>query len=209
MRSARLLFAVIFIASATASGAASAEGLFRSLLDAFSMNGGRPIYPEDVPRSRMVPPQFARQTVRYNTAEQAGTIIIDPRWHYLYYVLGSGQAIRYGVGVGREGFGWQGVVRVGDKQEWPIWHPPKEMIARERQRGHILPVSMKGGVNNPLGARALYLYGPHGDLGFRIHGTREPWTIGLNVSSGCIRLINEDVIDLYSRARMGAKVIVL
>jgi lipoprotein-anchoring transpeptidase ErfK/SrfK len=147
--------------------------------------------------------------VRYNSGEQPGTIIIDTGAHYLYYVTGGGQAIRYGVGVGRTGFGWKGTVRVGGKSEWPSWHPPKEMIAREAKRGHKLPVVMAGGKGNPLGARAIYLHGKGGDTGYRIHGTSEPWTIGLNVSSGCIRLVNDDVIDLYNRARVGAKVIVM
>ena len=160
-------------------------------------------------RYRQVPGQFRRTIVGYNTSERPGTIIIDPRWHFLYYVLGNGQAIRYGIGVGRTGFGWHGTVRVGRKAQWPGWTPPREMIVREAKRGHKLPRYMKGGPGNPLGARALYLYGKGGDTGYRIHGTSEPWTIGLNVSSGCIRLVNDDVIDLYNRARVGAKVIVL
>jgi lipoprotein-anchoring transpeptidase ErfK/SrfK len=167
------------------------------------------LYPEDVPRSRVVPWEFHRQTVNYTSNEKPGTIIIDPRAHFLYFVLGNGQAIRYGVGVGRTGFGWHGTVHVGAKQEWPGWTPPKEMIVREAKRGHKLPAFMPGGVGNPLGARAMYLHNGTGDTGFRIHGTSEPWTIGLNVSSGCIRLINDDVSDLYSRVSIGAKVIVL
>jgi lipoprotein-anchoring transpeptidase ErfK/SrfK len=147
--------------------------------------------------------------VRYRTDEKPGTIVIDTRAHFLYYILGDDRAVRYGVGVGRTGFGWSGTVRVGDKQEWPAWRPPAEMIAREARRGHKLPVFMAGGEGNPLGARALYLYNGSGDTGYRIHGTSEPWTIGLNVSSGCIRLVNDDVIDLYRRATVGTKVIVL
>ena len=204
------MVAATIVATAMAmSGAAHAEGFFSSFFNSFSFGGGQALYPEDVPRGRTVPPEFKRQVVYYRTGEQPGTIVIDPRFHFLYYVLPAGQAIRYGVGVGREGFGWHGTVRVGDKQVWPTWHPPKEMIAREATRGHHLPVQMAGGANNPLGARALYLYGPHGDLGFRIHGTREPWTIGLNVSSGCIRLVNDDVIDLFNRAHVGTKVVVM
>jgi lipoprotein-anchoring transpeptidase ErfK/SrfK len=167
------------------------------------------LYPEDVPRGRVVPPQFKRTEVTYRTSEPAGTIIIDTRQHFLYYVLGNDRALRYGVGVGRQGFGWSGEVKVASKQEWPAWHPPKEMIARELKRGHRLPARMEGGEGNPLGARALYLHDTKGDTGYRIHGTREPWTIGLNVSSGCIRLVNDDVIDLYNRTKIGAKVIVL
>ena len=171
--------------------------------------GGGPLYPDEVSPYRIVPWQFHRQTVAYATAERPGTIVIDTRGHFLYFVLGQNQAIRYGVGVGRTGFGWKGTVHVGDKQEWPGWTPPPPMIARERARGNVLPAYMPGGVDNPLGARALYLYGGDGDTGYRIHGTSEPWTIGLDVSSGCIRLNNDDVVDLYQRAPLGAKVIVM
>lgn len=155
------------------------------------------------------PWQFRRQTVHFRTNERPGTVIIDTRSKFLFYILDGNRAIRYGVGVGREGFGWRGVVRVARKAEWPSWTPPKEMIARERRRGRIIPTHMKGGINNPLGARAMYLYSGGRDTLFRIHGTTEPWTIGTNVSSGCIRLVNADVIDLYKRVRIGAKVIVL
>jgi lipoprotein-anchoring transpeptidase ErfK/SrfK len=118
--------------------------------------------------------------------------------------------MRYGVGVGRQGFGWKGAVTVARKAEWPAWHPPKDMIARERARGHILPARMEGGPNNPLGARALYLHDSRGrDTLYRIHGTSEPWTIGLNVSSGCIRLVNDDIVDLHRRVGIGARVIVI
>jgi lipoprotein-anchoring transpeptidase ErfK/SrfK len=170
---------------------------------------GRVLYPDQVSPYRTVPPQFRRQTVTYRTAEAPGTIIVDTRQHFLYLVTGNDQAIRYGVGVGRQGFGWKGTVRVGDKNEWPDWRPPAAMIAREKARGHILPAFMPGGPNNPLGARALYLHNGNGDTGYRIHGTSEPWTIGLNVSSGCIRLNNDDVVDLYQRVPMGTKVIVM
>jgi len=155
------------------------------------------------------PWQFRRQTVSFRTNERPGTIIIDTRSKFLFYVLDRDRAVRYGVGVGREGFGWRGTVHVGRKTEWPGWTPPKEMIARERRRGRIIPAYMPGGINNPLGARALYLFDGGRDTLFRIHGTNEPWTIGRNVSSGCIRLVNADVIDLYNRVRIGVKVIVL
>jgi lipoprotein-anchoring transpeptidase ErfK/SrfK len=170
---------------------------------------GQVLWPDEVSPSRFVPWEFRRQMVSYRTAERPGTIVVDTRAHYLYLVLGNGQAIRYGVGVGRTGFGWKGTVHVGNKKEWPGWTPPPQMIAREAARGHRLPPYMPGGPDNPLGARALYLYGANGDTGFRIHGTSEPWTIGLNVSSGCIRLNNDDVVDLYQRVPMGAKVVVL
>jgi lipoprotein-anchoring transpeptidase ErfK/SrfK len=167
------------------------------------------LYPEQVSRQRIVPAQYRRQMVRYSTREKPGTIVIDTRNKFLYLVMGDGRAMRYGVGVGREGFGWHGTVHVGRKAEWPTWTPPAQMRERERRRGRNLPVSMPGGESNPLGARALYLYDGGRDTLFRIHGTNEPWSIGLNVSSGCIRLVNADVIDLYSRARVGAKVVVL
>lgn len=173
-----------------------------------SSNGGS-YYPEQVSKNRIAPLKYRRQTVTYKTSEKPGTIVIDSRNHFLYFILGDNRAVRYGVGVGRSGFGWNGTVTVGRKAEWPTWTPPPEMIERERQRGRILPAQMEGGVRNPLGARALYLYKGGHDTIYRIHGTSEPWTIGLNVSSGCIRLLNKDVVDLYNRTKVGAKVVVL
>jgi lipoprotein-anchoring transpeptidase ErfK/SrfK len=145
--------------------------------------------------------RFKRQIVDYRTAESAGTVIIDTPHTYLYYVLGNGKAIRYGIGVGREGFTWSGTQTVTKKAEWPDWTPPTEMIERQP----YLPRFMAGGPTNPLGARAMYL----GGTVYRIHGTNAPSTIGTRVSSGCIRLVNDDVIDLYSRVNVGTKVIVL
>jgi lipoprotein-anchoring transpeptidase ErfK/SrfK len=147
-----------------------------------------------------MPARLRRQVVNYATREAPGTIIIDTPNTYLYYVLGAGQAIRYGIGVGREGFTWSGTQSIARKAEWPDWTPPREMIARQP----YLPRYMAGGPGNPLGARAMYL----GDTVYRIHGTNAPETIGTHVSSGCIRLTNQDVIDLYSRVTIGAKVIV-
>jgi lipoprotein-anchoring transpeptidase ErfK/SrfK len=143
---------------------------------------------------------FVRQVVSYSTSESAGTIVVDSRAHFLYYVLGNGQAVRYGIGVARDGFEWSGTHRVTRKAEWPSWTPPAEM----RQRQPHLPAYMEGGPGNPMGARALYL----GSTLYRIHGTVEPWTIGQNVSSGCIRMTNEDVIDLYARVQVSTKVVV-
>ena len=120
-------------------------------------------------------------------------------------MIGGGKAIRYGVGVGREGFSWKGQATVGRKQEWPDWHPPKEMRLRQPE----LPEKMPGGPENPLGARALYLFEGNRDTLYRIHGTAEPWSIGTNVSSGCIRMLNEEVIDLYLRTPIGTRVVVL
>lgn len=146
-------------------------------------------------------PRFQRQIVSYQTREAPGTVIIDTPNTYLYYVLGNGQAVRYGIGVGRDGFTWAGVKQIAKKSEWPDWYPPAEMIARQP----YLPRMTMGGPGNPLGARALYL----GTSQYRIHGTNDPTTIGKTVSSGCIRLTNENVIDLYNRVQVGAKVIVL
>jgi lipoprotein-anchoring transpeptidase ErfK/SrfK len=148
-----------------------------------------------------MPARLKRQIVSYPTREAPGTIIIDTPNTYLYYVLGGGQAIRYGIGVGRDGFTWSGVQTITKKAEWPDWTPPAEMIARQP----YLPRHMAGGPGNPLGARAMYL----GGTVYRIHGTNAPHTIGTHVSSGCLRLTNEDVSDLYSRVNIGTKVIVL
>jgi lipoprotein-anchoring transpeptidase ErfK/SrfK len=154
------------------------------------------------------PPDFRRTVVAYAGAEPPGTVVIDTKAKVLYLIEDGGRARRYGVGVGREGFGWTGTVTVGDKQTWPRWFPPKEMIARERARGRDLPAMMEGGPDNPLGARALYLYDGPKDTLYRIHGTIEPWTIGTNVSSGCIRMANDDVMDLYDRIPLGTRVTV-
>jgi lipoprotein-anchoring transpeptidase ErfK/SrfK len=148
-----------------------------------------------------LPDRLRKQIVSFDRSEPAGTIVIDTGNTYLYYVLGNGRAIRYGVGVGREGFTWSGVQSISRKAEWPDWHPPAEMIARQP----YLPRFVAGGPGNPLGARAMYL----GSSEYRIHGTNDPTTIGKFVSSGCIRLTNEDVTDLFNRVNIGAKVVVL
>lgn len=155
-----------------------------------------------------VPEEFRRQVVTFRTAEKPGTVIIDGDRHFLYLVLPDFQAVRYGIGVGRDGFGWAGIVRVGRKVEWPTWTPPPEMIARD-PRSAQWANGMPGGPDNPLGARAMYLFEGNQDTIYRIHGTVEPWSIGLNISSGCIRLNNDDVTDLYERVAVDAKVIVL
>jgi lipoprotein-anchoring transpeptidase ErfK/SrfK len=161
-----------------------------------------------------IDPAFLRQAVTYPSNEAPGTIVIDPQRHFLYLVQGGGRAIRYGVGVGRQGFGWSGVATIHDKQEWPDWYPPKEMIARQPELMKVMSqlqsgIGMPGGPRNPLGARAMYLWQGNKDTLFRIHGTVEPWTIGKSVSSGCIRMINQDVLDLYQRTPVGTKVVVL
>ncbi|HEX7923125.1 MAG TPA: L,D-transpeptidase [Bradyrhizobium sp.] len=156
---------------------------------------------QDEDRSVELPARLRRQVVAYPTREAPGTVIIDTPHTYLYLVLGNGQAMRYGIGVGRDGFTWSGTQTITKKAEWPDWTPPPEMIARQP----YLPRHMAGGPGNPLGARAMYL----GGTVYRIHGTNAPETIGTHVSSGCLRLTNEDVTDLYSRVSVGTKVIVL
>jgi lipoprotein-anchoring transpeptidase ErfK/SrfK len=148
-----------------------------------------------------IPARLHRQQVNYATTEAPGTIVVDTPNTYLYFVLGGGKAIRYGIGVGRDGFTWSGAKTIERKSEWPDWLPPAEML----QRQPYLPRFMAGGPGNPLGARAMYLSGTV----YRIHGTNKPSSIGQHVSSGCIRMLNEDVIDLYSRTRVGTRVVVL
>ena len=148
-----------------------------------------------------VHPVFLRQVVPYSTSERSGTLVVDTGAHFLYFVLGDGRALRYGIGVAKTGFEWRGTHRVTRKAEWPSWTPPAEMLQRRPE----LPRFMAGGPNNPMGARALYL----GSTLYRIHGTTEPWSIGQNVSSGCIRMTNADVIDLYGRVKLNSKVVVL
>jgi len=146
-------------------------------------------------------PKYEKQVVEYDGKESAGTVVVDTPNKFLYLVQGNGKAMRYGIGVGRPGFTWSGVKTISAKKEWPDWTPPSEMIARRPD----LPRHMEGGPQNPLGARAMYL----GSTLYRIHGSNEPWTIGTNVSSGCIRMRNEDVIDLYGRVNVGTRVIVI
>ena len=168
---------------------------------------GFPQYaPQTAPQTDAVPsdqlaPEFRHQIVGYQTAEPAGVIVIDTAHKFLYLTMGGGKAMRYGIGVGRQGFTWSGVQTISRKAEWPDWIPPKEMVARQP----YLPRWVSGGPGNPLGARAMYL----GNTDYRIHGTNDPTTIGKNVSSGCIRLENSEVQDLYSRVAIGTKVIVL
>ncbi len=173
-----------------------------------------PVHAIDLSR---IKPEFLRREVRegeIGSREPPGTIVVDPAKHFLYLVLHDGKAMRYGVGVGRSGFAWSGDATINSKQAWPDWYPPKEMFERQPQlrramRKMRLGLGMPGGAGNPLGARALYLWQDNRDTLFRIHGTIEPWTIGSNVSSGCIRMINQDVIDLYERVEPGARVAVL
>ena len=152
-----------------------------------------------------IEPQYLPQMVDYDTTEKPGTIVIDTNNRFLYLVMDGGRARRYCVGVGNPGFEWAGVHKITRKTEWPDWTPPSEMISREAAKGHYLPARMDGGPENPLGARAMYL----GSTLYRIHGTNAPWSIGSAVSSGCIRLRNEDVVDLYDRVNVGTRVIVM
>ena len=192
---ARTILSAVAIAAATVSfnaGAANAESRTGSVYNNVKYNFGSNTWKMD---SKFLPAE-----VSYSTSEKPGTIIISTRKKYLYVVQEGGKAKRFGIGVGRRGFRWSGEEKVSRKAEWPAWHPPAEM----REREPHLPVRMEGGEDNPLGARALYL----GNTLYRIHGTHQPWTIGESVSSGCIRLRNEDVISLYDMVKVGAKVIV-
>jgi lipoprotein-anchoring transpeptidase ErfK/SrfK len=204
--SRRLLLVVaaagLFTATVASPDAAGAQTLgyaqepqFTGPLSNLSSRGAT--YEQDA----SIPEHLRKSVVAYDTREAPGTIVIDTGNTYLYYVLGQGRAIRYGVGVGREGFTWSGVQSISRKAEWPDWIPPAEMIARQP----YLPRWIGGGPGNPLGARAMYL----GSSVYRIHGTNDPTTIGKFVSSGCIRMTNDDVIDLFARANIGTRVVVL
>jgi lipoprotein-anchoring transpeptidase ErfK/SrfK len=206
--SALILAGSLLLAPAIFSSAASAQVVgYASPQSSFPSGNmmvapGRPALSDEADgSSSLVPERLRRAVIAFDTREAPGTVIIDTGNTALYYVLGQGRAIRYGVGVGREGFTWSGVQTISHKAEWPDWHPPAQMIARQP----YLPRFMAGGPGNPLGARAMYL----GSSEYRIHGTNDPSTIGKFVSSGCIRLTNEDVSDLFSRVDVGTKVVVL
>lgn len=154
-----------------------------------------------------VPRKYHRQIVRYDSKEKPGTIIVDTSEKFLYFVMPEGKAMRYGIGVGREGFEWSGTARIAAKREWPVWTPPPAMIRRQPELAKYAG-GMPPGLNNALGARALYLHNKRGDTGYRLHGTPEWASIGRAMSSGCIRLINQDVIDLYDRVKNGSPIIV-
>jgi lipoprotein-anchoring transpeptidase ErfK/SrfK len=175
---------------------------------AFELLGGMasveiPISRQDAANARL-PEELARKTVPFARALVPGSILVRTADRKLYFILPNHQALQYSVGVGREGFTWSGTNRISAKAEWPTWTPPPVMIEREAERGHYLPESMPGGPDNPLGARAMYI----GHTDFRIHGTTQPWSIGKAVSSGCIRMVNSDVIDLYARVKVGTLVVV-
>jgi lipoprotein-anchoring transpeptidase ErfK/SrfK len=207
MYSSSVLFAAL-TAAALACSPARAQTLF-TVFQPLPLNQVAPQYqaepqqaaPAAGDENAELAPRLRRQIVDYASKEAPGTIIIDTPHTYLYYVLGGGKAIRYGIGVGRKGFTWSGVRSIVRKTEWPDWYPPPEML----QRQPYLPRMMAGGPGNPLGARAMYIGGTE----YRIHGTNNPATIGKHVSSGCIRMTNDNAIDLYNRVQVGAKVIVL
>jgi len=155
-----------------------------------------------------IKPELRRRVVNYDTKHRAGTVVVDTPERRLYYVMGDGKAVRYGIGVGREGLALRGNARVGRKAEWPSWTPTANMMARD-PRNRQYAGGMPGGPNNPLGARAMYLYRGSADTMFRIHGTNQPQSIGLAMSSGCVRMLNHDVIDLYERVTVGSNVVVI
>lgn len=189
---------VVLTASVSLAQASSSSGLV--VLGGISDDAGTSIAE---PRSYRANPVKPEQ-VSFQTNLPPGSLVVRTAERRLYFVLPGGKAVRYGVGVGREGFSWSGTNRITRKAEWPDWRPPKVMIEREAKRNHFIPAFMKGGINNPLGARALYI----GDTEFRIHGTTQPWSIGRAVSSGCIRMLNDEVVDLYDRVAIGATVVV-
>jgi lipoprotein-anchoring transpeptidase ErfK/SrfK len=204
-RHASVLAGVALLACCVSSGAANAQalGYAPSAPSAFPQGyvQSPPAGTDSAGEDSVLPERLRRAVVNFDTREAPGTIIIDTGNTYLYYVLGGGRAIRYGVGVGRQGFTWSGTQTIRRKAEWPDWYPPAEMVARQP----YLPRFMAGGPGNPLGARAMYL----GNSEYRIHGTNDPTTIGKFVSSGCIRLTNDDVKDLFNRVTIGTKVVVL
>jgi len=176
-----------------------------------AMYGERPQEQFPLPATDLseVDPRYLRKEVAYPTREQPGTIVVDTDNRYLYLVRENGRAIRYGIGVGKQGMSWRGRASVGRKAAWPRWTPTPAMIARDPEKNGPWAGGMQAGLDNPLGARALYLYQGSRDTLYRIHGTNEPWTIGKSVSSGCIRMFNQDIIDLHSRVPTGSNVVVL
>lgn len=176
-----------------------------------AMYGDRPEEPHPLKKVPLdkIKPELRRQEVAYETSEPAGTVVVDTPARRLYYVLGNGRAMRYGVGVGRNGYALAGVAYVGRKAEWPSWTPSPNMLRTNPEKNMKYAGGVPGGINNPLGARAMYLYRSGNDTMFRIHGTNQPWSIGQAMSSGCVRMMNHDVIDLYERVKVGNRVVVL
>lgn len=196
----------LFLGGAASALLASPALARKDLNEAEWVTGIIPEKPFDIQLMNLerIPPAFRRQDVRWNGREEAGSVVVDVAARHLYVIGGQGKAIRFGIAVGREGVGWSGTTMVGRKARWPTWTPTAGM----RQRNPKLPVQVKGGPENPLGARALYLYRDGRDTLYRIHGTNEPWSIGKAASSGCFRMLNEDVFELYGSVPMGARVYV-
>ena len=206
----RLLSVAAFAVMAGFGASAQADdggfmALFEEATPSEDMSASYGAQPQDETRLQREYQSSTREIVADPTNERPGTITVDTENRYLYLSLANGEAVRYGVGVGREGFTWKGRTRIGRKETWPAWTPPSEMLKRRPD----LPRHMAGGEDNPLGARAMYLYNGNRDTMFRIHGSNEPWTIGHAVSSGCIRMTNEDVSDLFTRVKVGTTVVVL
>ncbi|MCA1403328.1 L,D-transpeptidase [Ensifer sp. IC3342] len=211
--SAARLFAFFLVSSVLAGCATSGQNAKPKGPDPYfvAMYGPKPEekFPLAATDISKVEPRFLRQQVAYPTSEPPGTIVVDTQNRFLYLVQDGGMALRYGIGVGKAGLEFQGEARVGRKAEWPRWTPTSDMVAREPERYGPLAGGMEPGIRNPLGPRALYLYQGNRDTLFRIHGTTEAWSIGKAVSSGCIRLFNPDIIDLYSRVPTDTRVVVL
>jgi lipoprotein-anchoring transpeptidase ErfK/SrfK len=191
---------VISIAALLAFAASPALAKLKFSSDTFQVYGGI----DESPRRQDTRRYGGKRTVSFSSSLPPGSVVVRTGERRLYYVLPNGRAIQYAVGVGKQGFEWSGRNRITAKQKWPDWRPPQAMLAREHAKGHMIPEHMEGGIQNPLGARALYI----GATEYRIHGTSQPWSIGLAVSSGCIRMLNEEVIDLYNRVKIGALVVV-
>lgn len=202
------LLTAALLACVTALAGCSTTGLQSNYFaGAYKSSKDGPFTLPAIPVSK-VPAEFRRQTVSYDTKERPGTVIVDTKNRHLYLVEADGKAIRYGIGVGRDGFRWSGTAKIGWKREWPTWTPPAAMIKRQPELAKYRG-GMKPSLTNPLGPRALYLTRNGRDTGYRLHGSPEWWSIGNAVSSGCIRLMNQDIVDLYERVKPGAKVVVL
>lgn len=201
------LFVAASLALAIGVAGCTSDGTFKMFSSDYGARADAGYQLPSIPIYK-VDKKYHRQIVRYDTPENPGTIVVDTDNKFLYFVLPEGKAVRYGIGVGREGFEWHGTARIAVKREWPTWTPPSAMVGRQPElakwRGGMPP-----GLTNPLGARAMYLFNKNGDSGYRLHGTPEWFSIGKAMSSGCIRLMNQDIIDLYNRAEVGAKVIVI
>jgi lipoprotein-anchoring transpeptidase ErfK/SrfK len=209
----RRAFVACSLAAGSAPALAAPVRVAPELARLYGPVDGEPFPTPAINLSR-IDPIFLRRTVPYRSSEEPGTLVVDPAAHFLYRIEDGGLATRYGVGVGKQGFGWSGIATIHDKQEWPDWYPPKEMLERQpslmRSMSQLQSgIGMAGGPHNPLGARAMYLWQGNKDTLYRVHGTVEPWSIGHSVSSGCIRMINQDAIDLYIKTKVGTKVVVL